>query len=547
MQRVITSFFFLTVMLMGSATSSALEVRFYRNSVGNVVAGTASVIGSKTGTLSSGCLALTDTAGVAKTYGSLIEISDLGGRARACVINGATTDEVRLMTAKIKVLAATRVVVEIRTSAGELPNAAITGSYSFAAALKNVASFSSANAPKTANGILEHVKANGNDINQSGSVSVACGATSSGALTWTSSSSCTRTENESLSLTAGSAITHISRYELSTTATNDFFTFPASGHAAISKIKDVDGGRLENCIAIGLNDCTEQYPFTTVYNFAWRSPLEGSRGSIQNNITANGDLLQAVLLDSELPLKCRSVVSNNIEEDDKCSIAVATNARWEEIAVLKAKWNFTEGNCAKSWRFMMELADFRRFYFDNGKTFDSTLPDGGGYKDCTGTSTFSDVDIADKQNKAPNFDLSEVGGSTNDNYTKSLGLVGKQTLRQIAIMLDPHPDDVTNQSVDLFNLVVNNQTIKPVTSVEFAPVPTDQLPLQGIAFRITKEGEPFCVKTVSQETGEVRIIGGKYEAHIDGASLCGPGTYKFRVHVNDSPLPIPGETSVALN
>ncbi|HKY07668.1 MAG TPA: hypothetical protein VJQ55_05490, partial [Candidatus Binatia bacterium] len=406
-----------------------------------------------------------------------------------------------------------------------------------------VASFSAANAPKTANGVLEHVRANGNDINLSGSVSVACGATSTGTLSWTSSSSCTRTENESLTLSAGSAISHISRYELSTTAANDFFTFPASGHATISNIKDVDGGRIENCIAIGLNDCTEHYPFTTVYNFTWRSPLEGSRGSIQNNITANGDLLQATLLDSELPLKCRSDLSNNIEEDDKCSMAVATPALWQDITVLKAKYTFTGGDCARSWRFMMELADFRRFFFDLGKTPFA----GGGYTDCTSLPTFSEVNIADRQNKAPNFDLSQVGGGPSDSYAKSLGLVGREPLRQIAILLDPHPDNVTNQSVDLFNLVVNDQIIKPVTSVEFAPVPTNQLPLQGVAFRITKDGEPACVKIVSQETGEVRIIGGKYEAHIDGASLCGPGTYKFRVHLNGSPLPIPGETSVTLD
>jgi hypothetical protein len=177
------------------------------------------------------------------------------------------------------------------------------------------------------------------------------------------------------------------------------------------------------------------------------------------------------------------------------------------------------------------------------------LPDGGGYKDCTGTSTFSEVDIADRQNKAPNFDLSEVGGSTSDSYNKSLALVGKETLRQIAIMLDPHPAGTT-QEVDLFNLVVNTNIVKPLTAVEngFVQVPTNQLPLQGVAFKITKQDAPACpVKTVSQESGEIRIIGGKYEAHIDGASLCGPGTYTFRFHLNGNPIPIAGETSVTLN
>ncbi len=501
------SLLFVLALFMFPAPSLALEVKFYRSSVANVVAGTATAIApAKTGT---GCVVLTSSTSTVATYGGLIEISDLGGKARACVFNGATTDEVRLLTAKIKVLAATRVVIEIKTT-GELPNAASTGFYSFAAALKNVASFSSSNAPKTANGILERVTANSNDINQTGSVSVTCGTTSGGTVTWTSSSSCTRTENESLSLSVGNPITHISRYELTTTAANDFFTFPASGHAIISKVKDVDGGRLENCITLDDGTCTQQYPFSADFKFLWRSPLDGSRGSIKNNITANGNLLQATLLDSLLPLNCRSILSTDFEEDDQCSLAVATSAQWRDITVLKAKWSFTSlGNCAKSVRFMVELQDFRRFFFDHAT-------------DCTSTPTPSDTNIADRQNKAPNWDLSDVGGNVNETYSRSLALVGQELVRQVAIMLVPHPDDVTDQSIDLFNLVVNNNTVKPSTSVEFAPVPTNVLPLQGVEFRVTKEGDPTCVKSFSQENGGIRIIGGKYEAHIN-LSSCGAG------------------------
>jgi hypothetical protein len=465
------------------------------------------------------------------------------------------TDEVRLFNAKITLLQAATIVIEIVTAAGELTTVN-AGTYSFAAALKNVATLSSGNLPKTANGILFKTIANGNDINQSGTASVTCGTTSTGTVSWSSSSTCTKTETESLALTASANISHVSRYELRATAANDFFNFPASGHGIISKVKDVDGGLVEIFITLG-TDTAVQYPFAENYVASWESPTPGSRASLQNTIPLKADLFQVSDLDPGLPLECRSVLSTAIEGDDKCSMAVPTSLQWRDIDLLKAKWNFTVGNCAKSWRFMVELAElidpddpslgFKRFYFDNGKNFDPTLPDGGGYRDCTSAPTFSDVDVADRQNKAPNWDLSQVGGNVNDTYSRSLSLVGRENLRQIAIMLDPHPDGI-DQAVDLFELVVNGNVFKPFTSVDFVETPTIELPLQGVEYRITKVGAPSCpVKILSQDNGEIAIIGGRYFAQLQAASLCGVGEYNVRFHLNGNPIALEGATSFFLD
>ena len=552
MKKLTTAILFLLIIVIIPTASPALTVSFYQATMA-AVSSSNRFAGPLTG--SGSCVNL------AGSYGGRVTIANSGGTARACIVNGATTDEVRLFNARVTFLQAGTFVIEIATAPP--PNSELTtgaaGTYSFAAALKNVAALSSASQPKTANGILFKTIANGNDINQSGAASVSCGTTSTGTVTWSSSSTCTKTEKESLTLPASSDITHVSRYEFRTTANNDFFNFPASGHGLISKIIDVDGGSIEIEISLG-TETAVQYPFAENFRFSFRSPLTGSKSGGNANIVVNGNLSQATGQDSGIPLKCRSVLSTAIEDDDKCSVAVPTSRQWRDIEVLKAKWTWdvTGGNCAKSWRFMVELAElidpdnpslgFKRFFFDNGKTFDGSLPGGGGYRDCTTAPTFSNVDIADRQNKAPNWDLSQVGGAVNDTYSKSLTLVGREDLRRIAIMLDPHPDGATDQSVDLFELVVNGNTFKPLTSVVFAPVPTNQLPLQGVEFRITKVGDVSCpVKILSQDNGEIRIIGGKYEAHLQAESLCGTGEYGIRTHVNGNPIALDGSTSVILN
>ena len=525
MKKLAPSILFLLIIVIIPTASPALTVNLYQATMA-AVSSSNRFAGPLTG--SGGCVNL------AGSYGGRVTIANSGGTARACVVNGATTDEVRLFNARITLLQATTIVIEIVTAPGELRTAA-AGTYSFAAALKTVATLSSTNQPKTANGILFRTIANGNDINQSGSASVACGTTSAGTVTWSSSSTCTKTEKESLTLPASSDITHVSRYEFRATAANDFFNFPASGHGLISKITDVDGGSIEIEISLG-TETAVQYPFAENFRFSFRSPLEGSTSGGNANIVVNGNLLQATGQDSGIPLKCRSVLSTTaIEDDDKCSMAVPTSVQWRDIKVLKANWVFTGGNCPKSWRFMVELEDFRRFFFNHAN-------------DCTSTPTPPNFNIADKQlNKAPNWDLSQVGGEVNDTYGKSLTLVGKENVRQIAIMLDPHPNGATDQSVDFFELVVNGNTFKPLTSVVFAPVPTNQLPLQGFEFRITNVDDASCPVTIlKQDDGEIRIIGGKLEAHVNAADLCA-GENEIRAHFNGNPIAINGLTSVILN
>jgi hypothetical protein len=532
-KKVTASILFLLTTLIVPTASHALTVKLYQATISQVdVASPPTPF--KTFTSGSPCVNL------AGTHGNKITIADLGGTSQACVVNGLTTDEVRVFRAKIQPLQAGTYVMEISTDrVNELVSGA-AGGYSFAAALKNVAALSSGGSAKTANGILFRAKANGNDINSSGTVSVTCGTTSAGTTTWTSSSTCTKTESESLTLAANSNITFVSRYEFKTTASNDFFTFPASGHALISKVKDVDGGLIEIFISLGTQTAV-QYPFTNNFTSRFFSPLSGSRASLRNSIPVKADLLQATGLVSNLPLNCESILSNAIEGDNKCSIAVPTSLQWRDIDVLKAVWTFAGGDCRRSFQFMIELADFRRFFFDNAKA----LPDDSG-SDCTTTPTFSGVDVADRQLKAPNWDLSQVGGVVNDTYGKSLTLVGQEFLRQIAITLGPHPDNI-DQRVLLSEFVVNGDTYRPLTSVDFAPVPTLELPLQGVEYRVTREGDPSCpVKILSQDLGQIRISGGKYIGDLDTASLCGVGHYSIRVHLNGDPRPIPGSTDFFL-
>jgi hypothetical protein len=547
MKKLVGSILFLLGILMLPTASPALTVNFYQATMGTLASSNrfAQLSGS-------GCVNLAGSR--TSSSGTTVAIANSGGTARACIVNGSTTDEVRLFNSRITLSRATTIVLEIVTATGELSTVA-AGTYSFAAALKNVASLSSSNLPKTANGILFKTIANGNDINQSGSASVTCGTTSAGTVSWSTSSICNKTEKESLTLSGGSNINHVSRYEFRTTANNDFFNFPASGHGLISKIKDVDGGSIEIEITLG-TETAVQYPFAENFRATWESPVPGSRSSQQNTIPLKADLVQVTGLDSGLPLECLSVLSTAVEGDDKCSMAVPTSLQWRDIDLLKAKWNFTGGNCAKSWRFMVELAElidpddpslgFKRFYFDNGKNFDATLPGGGGYRDCTAAPTFSDFNVADRQNKAPNWDLSQVGGNVNDTYSRSLSLVGRKDLRQIAIMLDPHPAGI-DQSVDLFELVVNGNVFRPLTSVEFAETPTNELPLQGVEFRIAQVNSPSCQVALSQDSGQIAIIGGRYAAQLQAASLCGSGEYSVRFHLNGNPMPIEGLTSFFLN
>ena len=228
------------------------------------------------------------------THGGKIKITDLGGTAQACIVNGLTTDEVRVFRAKIQPLLAGTYVMEIRTGLNELLSGA-AGGYSFAAAVKSVSALNSAGGTKTANGILFKAKANGNDINSSGTVSVTCGTTSVGTTTWTTSSICTKTESESLTLAANSNITFVSRYEFRTTAANDSFNFPSSGHALISKVKDVDGGLIEIFIDLG-TETAVQYPFADNYTASFTSPLAGRISSPKSSLPIKANLLQATSL-----------------------------------------------------------------------------------------------------------------------------------------------------------------------------------------------------------------------------------------------------------
>jgi hypothetical protein len=511
------------IMLMVPMASHALQVKFYQATMAQVDSASppAAFITLPTAT---------PCVNLAGTHGGRIAITNLGGTAQACIVNGLTTDEVRVFRAKIAPVQAGTYVMEISTGLNELLSGA-AGGYSFAAAVKSVSALSSGGLAKTANGILFKAKANGNDINSSGTVSVTCGTTSVGTTTWTTSSICTKTESESLTLAANSNITFISRYEFRTTAANDSFNFPSSGHALISKVKDVDGGLIEIFIGLG-TETAVQYPFADNYTASFTSPLAGRISSPKSSLPVKASLLQATSEVSNLPLKCNSILSNAIEGDDKCSIAVPTSLQWQDINVLKAIWTFVEGtDCGeRSWHFMIELADFRRFFFDNRKA------------DCTTTPTFSGVDVTDELLVAPNWDLSQVGGVVNDTYSNSLALVGSEFVRQIAIRLDPHPDAVSDQRVQLSELVVNTTTYRPSTSVQFAPVPRSELLLQGVEFRVTKDGDPTCLKILSQDLGEIRIVSDKYLADLNTASLCGVGHYFLNAHLNGDPIPIPSST-----
>ena len=96
-------------MLMIPTASSQLEVNFYQGTITS----TTRFAGPFTG---SGCVNL------AGSYGSptKVTIANSGGTARACIVNGATTDEVRLFNARITLLQATTIVIEIKTGSGEL-------------------------------------------------------------------------------------------------------------------------------------------------------------------------------------------------------------------------------------------------------------------------------------------------------------------------------------------------------------------------------------------------------------------------------------------
>ena len=271
--------------------------------------------------------------------------------------------------------------------------------------------------------------ANNNDINQSGAVSATCGTTSpAGTVTWSSSSTCTKTEKESLTLPFNSSINHVSRYEFRATAANDFFNFPASGHSLISQVSDPDGGRIEVCISLGEETCIDQYPPVN-YNFEFRSPLDGGRGSLSNTIVINGFLLRAQKLDDGIPFVCSSILTNSFEADDRCSIAVAKTTlgetvlgQWRDIKVVKALYSLIGGTCPAAFRVTIELDDFRRFFFNL----------------CTPTQQPSDGDITDRQG-LNNWDLRLVGGTFPDTYSRSVALVGNEIVRRIAIGLDPDP------------------------------------------------------------------------------------------------------------
>ena len=542
MKKLTTSILFLMLVISDPVPSSALTVNFYQANMGTISSTNRFATKSDT-TSSPRCVNL---AGSYPTTSPKVTIANLNGTARACIVNGSTTDEVRLFNARITLAQATTIVMEILTPTPTFPaelTTGVAGGYSFAAALKNVKAQSSTGAAKTANGILFKVVANGNDINVSGAVSVNCGTTSAGTgIGWSNSllAECNKSETESLTLAANTSIDHKSRYEFRTTAANDRFDFPASGHGIISKVKDVDGGLIDIYISLG-TDTAVQYPFAENYRPIWESPVPGSRSSLTNTIPLKVDLFQVTGFDPDFPpIICDSILSNDIEEDDKCSMAVTSSVQWRDIKVLKAKWEFTEGNCAKSWRFMIETAElidhknpslgFKRFYFDNGKTFDATLP---GYRDCTTTPTFSEVNVVG--NTAPNWDTSQLpGGKVNDTYKNTLSAAGNENLRQIAIMLDPNPDGI-DQSVELSELVVNDKIFKPLTSVEFVEVPTNQLPLQGVEYRITKVGSASTCVTLSQPE-QIVINGGRYFAQIAASSLCGAGEYIAGFHLNQNPI-----------
>jgi len=227
MKKLTTAILFLMLVISDPVPSSALTVKFYQANMGTIASTTPFATKSDT-TSSPRCVIL---KGSYPTTSPKVIIADLNGIARACIVNGSTTDEVRLFNARITLPQATTVVMEILTSTNPAELTAVgAGGYSFAAALKNVKAQSSTGAAKTTNGILFKVVAKNNDINVSGAVSVNCGTTSAGTgIGWSNSllAECNKSESESLTLAAGEIIDHKSRYEFRTTAANDRFDFPA--------------------------------------------------------------------------------------------------------------------------------------------------------------------------------------------------------------------------------------------------------------------------------------------------------------------------------
>jgi hypothetical protein len=525
MKKLATSILFLLIIVIIPTASPALTVKLYQATMATVASSTP--FHTFTTATAPACVSLVGT------HGNRVRIDNVGGTARACVVNGATTDEVRLFNAKITLLQATTIVIEMTTGTNELTSAA-AGTYSFAAALKNVAALSSSNLPKTANGILFKVVANNNDINQSGAVSVTCGTTSAGTVAWSTSSTCNKTETEPLTISTGpfpKNITHVARYELRATAAIDFFNFPASGHAPISKIKGVDGGNIEICITLGEETCIDQYPPVN-YQFEFRAPLDGSRGSLSNTVVINGYLNKAQELDFGIPFVCSSKSSTPFDQDDKCSIAVTKTpslGQWRDIDVLKVQYSLSGGICPAAFRIMIELDDFRRFFFNM----------------CTPTQQPSDSDVTDRKGLAQ-YNLLGVGGRSAEDYGKSLALVGNATVRRIAVGLDL--ENGKDRSVEISGLVVNGDTITASTGQNYVHTPANELPLQGFEFRMTHEDGCVNSFTNNQEDGSVGILGGqgggKYQVQVVGTDLCGgPGEYNITAHLNGDPQPLAGVDS----
>src|SRR4030095_14153945 len=94
-----SSVLFLLTTLIVPTASHALTVKLYQATISQVdVASPPTPF--KTFTSGSPCVNL------AGTHGNKITIADLGGTSQACVVNGLTTDEVRVFRAKIQPLQA---------------------------------------------------------------------------------------------------------------------------------------------------------------------------------------------------------------------------------------------------------------------------------------------------------------------------------------------------------------------------------------------------------------------------------------------------------
>lgn len=342
------------------------------------------------------------------------------------------------------------------------------------------------------------------------------------------------------------------------------FAFAAGGGA-------LDGGRAAAQTSNTPGAWTLYPAQTTSYTTTVRPPLKANGSSVFN---ANSVVpVKFKLSTAPGASRFESVYSDNVAVPDGgepnfandfayLSFEPSGDLLFNQLAVLKADYSFTQGDCGGGslrWQVRVDMLgnngdppptpcdpddpvcvpapgpedDDRSvfIYYGGHPNFDNCTT---GANDGSGVNLLTLTDLR--------FDTSQVGGTFYDTLANAQSLVGTKKVAGASLVLDSgwmqNPDgSFRDQRVTLTGATVNDNQFTPLTG---DPTTTCNLPPASVSITRLADGAYASPVSVQPPHGDILFRTTNdctYIYNLDAASLPGPGTYKVEVYVGTSVVP----------